>query len=208
LQFSDLEIARKIHAKARRTQRTFRRAPIKLQALANCLSVGLQITGFVEYPIFGRLPRKPTPSPGARNPFEAYVYCLRVDALERGFYHYSALEHSLGLLGSESLPEPHDLLGGQLWTDDAAAIVFLVADYDRMMWKYAHALSYRVVLIEAGHIAQNMLLAATSANLATAITAAVCDSLAEHTLGLTSITQSAMYAVLIGVPAATPRCTP
>ena len=86
-----------------------------------------------------------------------------------------------------------------MWTDDAAAIVFLVADYDRTMWKYPHPSAYRAVLIEAGHIAQNMILAAVEAGLVTAITAAVHDSIAQQAFGLTALTQSVVYALVIGV---------
>jgi SagB-type dehydrogenase family enzyme len=189
---------------ARRTQRAFGHGAIRLQDLANCLYAGLGITGFMEFPVFGRLPLKPTPSGGARNPYEAYVYALRVEGMPPGIYHYSALENSLGLLSSEGNPAPHQLLSSQLWTDDAAAIILLVADYDRMMWKYPHPAAYRVVLMEAGHIGQNIILAATSCGLVTAMTAAISDAIAKHTLQLISLTQSVVYAIMIGEPQTDP----
>ena len=36
-----------------------------------------------------------TPSGGARNPYEAYVYVRNVEQLAPGMYHYSAAENSL-----------------------------------------------------------------------------------------------------------------
>jgi nitroreductase len=59
--------------------------------------------------------------------------------------------------------------------------------------------AYRVVLIEAGHIGQNMVLAATACGLASVTTSALADSILEPMLKLTSITQAAVYAVILGV---------
>jgi SagB-type dehydrogenase family enzyme len=188
----------------RRSNREFSREPITLQELSDCLYSGLGITGFTEEPLFGRLPRKLTPSGGARNPFEGYVYSLNVDGLDRGMYHYSATEHTLGFVGADnaaaSLPYPHDILGKQEWADRASAIIFLVANFERTMWKYNAPQAYRIVTLEAGHIAQNMILAATANGLLSAPTAAIHDTTIERALGITSLLQSVMYGVLIGKP--------
>jgi SagB-type dehydrogenase family enzyme len=185
---------------ARRSNREFSSTPIAIQQLADCLYSGLGITGFTEEPLFGRLPRKLTPSGGARNPYEGYVYSLNVEGLERGFYHYSATEHTLGLIKAEYLLKPHEIFGNQAWTDDAAAIIFLAANFERTMWKYNTPQAYRIVTLEAGHIAQNMVLAATAHGLLSTTTAAIHDSTIEQALGLTSILQSVMYGILIGKP--------
>ena len=57
-----------------------------------------------------------TPSGGARNPYEAYVFARNVEGLEPGIYHYSALEHSLARV-SAATPALSDLVGGQEWAD-------------------------------------------------------------------------------------------
>src|SRR5579859_4530408 len=185
---------------ARRSRREYLPDPISQQALADCLFAGMGITAIEDIPLFGKLPLKTTPSGGARNPYEAYIYVRAVEGLQRGIYHYSAREHTLGLVSSSDVPLPHDMLGHQQWCDQAAAIVFLVAHFDRTMWKYASPIAYRVVLIEAGHIGQNMVLAATLAGLASATTSAVADSVVERALNLTQMTQSAVYAILLGKP--------
>jgi SagB-type dehydrogenase family enzyme len=147
----------------------------------------------------GRVPLKPTPSGGGRNPYEAYVYARKVEGLRPGLYHYSAVDNSLGLLTDAPLPEVGDLLAGQPWFDNAAAVVLLVAHFERTMWKYPHPTGFRVVLIEAGHIAQNMLLAATANGLASAPTCAVSDSPLQRILGLDPVSQAVVYTVSIGV---------
>jgi nitroreductase len=55
-----------------------------------------------------------------------------------------------------------------------------------------------VVLLEAGHIAQNILLAATARGLASAPTCAITDRVAERLCGLDPVTQAAVYAVAVG----------
>lgn len=183
----------------RRSRRQFVDDLIKLEQLSQCLAMGLGITAFIEDPVLGKLPLKPTPSGGALNPYEAFVYAIRVEGLAPGVYHYSALQHSLSAIQKQTqLLRPSDYLGNQPWTDAAAAVIFLVAHFDRTMWKYTNPNAYRVVLIEAGHIAQNILLAAVEQQLAAAPTAAIYDERVEVALDLNSITQAAIYAIVVG----------
>jgi len=186
----------------RRSARRFGPEPLSQQALGDCLFAGLGITGFADDPLIGRAPLKMTPSGGARNPYEGYVYACNVADLDPGIYHYSALEHTLGPLPSAALPPIRMLLSGQDWADPAAAVILLVAHFDRTMWKYAHPSGYRVALIEAGHVAQNILLAATAHDLAAAPTAALDDHVIDHALELTALNQAAVYAVALGSRAA------
>ena len=143
-----------------------------------------------------------TPSGGARNPFELYVQALHVDGLDPGFYHYSAAEHTLGLLHNESAT-PSRLLGNQLWADKAAAIIFLVADFERSAWKYRQALAYRVVLMEVGAITQNIQLAAMHRGLASAPPGALAESEIEILLHTRDINEASLFAIVLGDPAET-----
>lgn len=183
----------------RRSNRNFTSAPILKEQLAACLYYGIGITALMEVPGLGDLPIKMTPSGGARNPYEAYVYVLNVKQIPPGIYHYSAYEHSLGLVKEAPLPLPRFFLGEQEWADNAAAIIFLVANYERTMWKYLHPNAYRVVLFEGGHIIQNMALAATAKGMISASTAAISEEVAEAALNIEDLTQSVNYALAIGM---------
>jgi SagB-type dehydrogenase family enzyme len=142
-----------------------------------------------------------TPSGGARNPYEAYIYARNVDGLEPGFYHYSAIEHSLGRVRSNALPLPSELLGDQEWTDEMPCVVILTAFLDRTMWKYEDANAYRVVLIEAGHIGQNLMLAATQHGLSACPTAALNHAAINRCIGNENrFTRAPVYALTIGRP--------
>jgi SagB-type dehydrogenase family enzyme len=184
-------------------RRTIRRAKpqaVSLQQLSDCLFAGLGITGETENCV-GKLPLSMTPSGGARNPYEAYVFARNITGLAPGIYHYSATEHALGTIETHDVNSLSALIGGQDWGDGMACLIVLCAHLDRTMWKYVDANAYRVVLIEAGHIGQNIMLAATDNALSACPTAALSHSKLKSALGITSITQAPIYALSLGVPA-------
>jgi SagB-type dehydrogenase family enzyme len=139
-----------------------------------------------------------TPSGGARNPYEAYVYATNVESLEYGLYHYSAIDNTLGLMTTTPAVTATQLLVGQYCADEAGAVILLVANFERTMWKYPNPTAYRVMLIEAGHIAQNISLAAANHHLSTTPTAAISDSAGHAMLGVDWIKQALVLAVLVG----------
>lgn len=186
----------------RRTRREVAQTPLSIQALADCLFAGLGIVGFTRNAA-GTLPLRMTPSGGARNPFEAYVLAERVTGLARGLYHYSALDRSLLPLHSDVPERPSALVGDQLWVDDMACVVFLCAHFERTMWKYADPNAYRVILIEAGHIGQNIMLAATDHDLTACPTAALRHQEIAALCDLDDpVLHAPVYALALGAPRA------
>lgn len=185
--------------KKRRSVRNFSSDSITIQVLADCLYAGNGIVGFYDDEDFGRLPMTMTPSGGARNPYELYVYAGNVAGLKPGFYHYSALDHDLGMVREGEI-DVSESLADQEWTRRAAANIFLVAHYPRSMWKYHVATAYRVVLMEAGFIGQNIAIAATHHGLSAVPSGALAESMIESYLGVPSIETSVTLSLNIGVP--------
>ncbi len=183
----------------RRTVRAPAPRPVPLSALSDCLFAGMGITSGTRNCV-GTLPLSMTPSGGARNPYEAYVYARTVEGLAPGFYHYAAIDHTLAPVSDDDLPLPSELLGGQAWTDDMPCVVFLCAQFERTMWKYDDANAYRVVLIEAGHVGQNVMLAATRRGLTACPTAALNHSRINQCIGEQGVTRSPIYALTIAYP--------
>jgi SagB-type dehydrogenase family enzyme len=184
----------------RRTNRFMLNRPIAVRQVMDCLRFSLAITAVMEDPEAVDLPLKMTPSGGARNPYEGYVCARNVEGLEPGTYHYSAMERTLAPIGTGRPPSFDRLMAGQTWASNAAAVIFLAAFFERSMWKYHHAAAYRVAMIEAGHIGQNIMLVATEQGLVANGTGAFAAGLVEETLGLTGFTQTAVYALVLGVP--------
>jgi SagB-type dehydrogenase family enzyme len=184
----------------RRTRREVKKTPVTLDAVSDCLFAGLGITGETQN-CAGSLPLSMTPSGGARNPYEAFVLARNVEGLEPGMYHYSGLEHTLLPVDAKPKYGAAELAGDQPWLDDMACVVFLCAYFERTMWKYEDPNAYRVVMIEAGHIGQNIMLAATSHGLTACPTAALCHTKISALCGLDDpVMQTPVYALAIGEP--------
>lgn len=108
------------------------------------------------------------PSGGARHTYETYLVVLNVEDLQPGTYHYLPMEHALEFL--DPVPDPADaigrLLNGQKWAAKANVVFFWAADIRRAEWRYG-IYAHRTALIDAGHIGQNLYLAATGLGLGT-----------------------------------------
>ena len=186
----------------RRTRREPDGSPLDLDQLSSCLFAGLGITGSTTNDAGVTLPLGMTPSGGARNPFEAYVFVQEIIGLATGIYHYSARDHALTRIKTNASPSLAALAGGQEWAEDMPCMVVLVGHLERPMWKYHDANAYRVVLIEAGHIGQNIMLAATHHGLSACPTAALDHRLIQESLQLEcSMTCTPVYALTLSRPA-------
>ena len=186
---------------ARKTHREFSRKRVPLEVISTLLRYTWGVTGRIDAPPFGRLFHKTSPSGGARHPGEVYLLAMRVEGLAQGLYHYDCLHHRLERLRSLSaVPKAVAYAAGQDFVGDASALFIMTAVFPRVLWKYRFARSYRVVLLDAGHLCQTFCLVATWLGLAPFCTAAFEDSLIERDLGLDGIRESALYVAGVGTP--------
>lgn len=186
---------------ARRTHREFSDAPVPLGSVSRLLHTTWGVQAYLESKTFGPLPLKTSPSAGARNPIEVYLMALRVEGLDCGLYHYDARGHALEAIRSEATPSlARAYCADQPYAAHAAALFIMTAVFARTMWKYPHPRAYRVVLLDAGHLAQTFCLTATRMGLAPFSTAALKDSLIEQDLGIDGISESVIYVTGLGMP--------
>jgi len=184
----------------RRTWRRFSRRPVSLDALSTLLGLCSRVQHWADVPGVGRLPLKTYPSGGALHPLEVYVLATRVDGLARGLYHYAADTHRLERLRKGATGKTIvRYLPTQDWYGAASALILITAVFPRMQWKYRFARAYRAVLTEAGHLCQNMCLAATWLGLAPFCSLALADSRIERDLGIDGISESVLYAAGVGM---------
>ncbi|MGN6512790.1 MAG: putative peptide maturation dehydrogenase, partial [Lysobacteraceae bacterium] len=81
----------------------------------------------------------------------------------------------------------------QHWFANAHALVLIAPRFARMFWKYRrHAKAYRVIALEAGHLSQNLYLAATDAGLGAFITGAINERVLEQAFGLDPLCEGAL----------------
>lgn len=142
----------------RRSNRSYRKQPLSLEEISQLLWAGQGIT---KRSSGGRT----APSAGALYPIELFLVVLEGTDPEPGIYHYDPQEHQLVVLDSGDFQEDiQELTFEQGTAHEAPVILFLSANPRKLEEKYGNR-SERYSLIEAGHIAQNVLLQATALNL-------------------------------------------
>ena len=184
---------------ARRSQRSFTAAPLRLEELAALLRTAYGVTHVSEVGD-GRhgQPLRAVPSGGALYPLELYVLAQRVEGLV-GLHHYDPLRHRLESLPLGSGRPAAELSAYPELLEPAAALVLVTAMFWRTRFKYALR-GYRFALLEAGHVGQNLLLAAAALSLAAVPVGGVYDRRIEDLLGVDGVDESLVYAFAIGRP--------
>ncbi|MGH3719969.1 MAG: SagB/ThcOx family dehydrogenase [Pseudonocardiaceae bacterium] len=194
---------------ARRTHRTFTEKPVGLRELSTVLHYTFAPMYFVDAREYGTLMFRTSPGGGARHEIETYVGVLNVDGVAPGLYHYNPDQHSLEQLSDAfGAAEVSRLSFDQVMATSAGFVVFLTARIERATYKYRHPRTLRMILLDAGHLAQTFDLVSTAAGLGPFQTAAFRDSEVEAALGLDGISETALYLLGAGNPAVTPSGRP
>jgi SagB-type dehydrogenase family enzyme len=163
------------------------------------LSFLLWCTQGVRDRVAGRATFRTVPSAGARHPFETVIFARRVDGLSPGLYQYLALDHRL-----VALPAPSDVgdrlaeacLGQEI--AKTSAVLFLwIADSGRMTWRYGER-GFRYVHLDAGHVCQNLYLAAEAIGAGTCAIGAFDDDAVNGLVGLDRPERFAVYLAAVG----------
>ncbi len=135
------------------------------------------------------------PSAGSRYPLELYVLSLN-SQLPKGLYHYYLKNHSLEKLISFDKFETgayfkHD------WVSQAALVIIISAVFRRNTTKYGDR-GYRYLLIEAGHLGQNIYLTSTALKLSCCSVGGFFDDALNGLIDIDGIYESIIYAVAVG----------
>lgn len=181
----------------RRSSMNFTGKPVKMRTLATLLLRGYGLTSTVFDERFPEVQHhlRSSPSGGALYPIEIYPLCVNIKFLPKGGYHYHAKDKVLESV-AENIADCNDMFIGVPYEKTAAILVF-TAIRERTYIKYGER-GYRFLFLEAGHIAQNILLLATALGLkACPIGGFMEDKIAEH-LQLTHNREWIVYAVAIG----------
>jgi SagB-type dehydrogenase family enzyme len=180
--------------------RSFSETPMTLAELANVLAA---CYGIVEISQLGALEfvDRPVPSGGGLYPLEVYVIVLAVGDLSPGVYHYLPVAHLLEEVRDG--PVPRRLLTylfmGQEYIAQASAIAVISAVPARSLGKYGDR-GYRYLLFEAGHVAQNIDLAAAELGLGACNLGGFFDDELAGLLTLDVEHELPVYATAVGVP--------
>ena len=140
------------------------------------------------------------PSAGALYPVETYLVLNNVEEIEQGIYHYDVKNHQLDQLKRGDFRI--DIAQAALDQDmaySASAVFVWTALFERSKWKYKQR-AYRYVYLDAGHIAENLALAAVALGLATCQIGALYDEEVNALIAIDGEEESILYMSTVGLP--------
>lgn len=157
---------------------------------------------------------RPYPSAGGLYPVELYLVVSEGTDLPAGTYYYSVRDHALRVLRTGEEDRDDGGSGDQdgpvadCFMDepfargvvaDAPATVVLTGALSRIKAKYG-PVGYRFALLEAGHVAQNVLLALAALGLGGVPLGSFLDDELDRFLGIDGVNEAALYPIAFGHP--------
>jgi SagB-type dehydrogenase family enzyme len=180
---------------ARKTLRRYQEASLSIQELSGLLWMTQGVKGIHK----SQSTIRNVPSAGARHAFETFLLVNRVAGLDPGLYRYLALENALLPLDVESgIGEKiTEACFNQQQVPTSAVTFIWVAVTERMTWRYVER-GYRYLHLDAGHVCQNLYLAAEAMGCGVCAIAAFDDDLLNAALGLDGESCFAIYLGTVG----------
>ena len=144
------------------------------------------------------------PSAGGRYPIEVYPVVLRSNDLVKGIYHYNVADNTLELIkAGDYTAQTKDFYSNQsLELDiDFPCLILCTMVFDRTMEKYCEK-GYRFILLDAGHMGQNLYLVAEYLGLGIVGLGAGThsDDYIDELLGLHHHEENFFYGFAVGYP--------
>ncbi len=179
----------------RQTVREYSPQPLALEELAFLVWCTQGVKHITKRPVTKRT----VPSAGSRHAFETYTLCNRVEGLAPGLYRYAAIEHGLLAvgLGSEVNEKLTQASGDQDQVRTSAVTFVWAAVVERMYWRYSDR-GYRYLHLDAGHVCQNLYLAAEAIGCGVCAIAAYDDDEVNAVLGIDGEEMFAIYMASLG----------
>lgn len=146
-------------------------------------------------------PDRAVPSAGGLYPLELSVVVRAVQGLDPGVHHFVPAADGLERIRTGPVPTPllTRLFLGQRWAAEAAAVVVISAVPGRSLPKYGDR-GYRYLLIEAGHVGQNLALAAAEIGIGSICLGGFVDVGLARLLQIDPESEIVLYAIAVGTP--------
>ncbi len=177
----------------RRSHRRYTERPLSLDELSALVWSTQGITLASRNFLF-----RTAPSAGALYPVETYLSMQRVDGVDTGIWHLNIQNFKLELLSAGDYRRPLVEAGLAQNFLGAASVVFLwTGILNRAMWKYRER-AIRYLFLDAGHICQNLMLAATALGLGCCPVGAFFDDEVERLVSVDGREEVALYLAAVG----------
>lgn len=179
----------------RRSVRAYSKDPLTLEELSWLLWCTQGVKEVIGRPATLRN----VPSAGARHAFETYVLANRVEGLKPGLYRFLAIEHKLVEVNLEEGVDDRVTAAAyrQGMVKNSAVTFIWVAVRYRMYWRYVER-GYRYLHLDAGHVCQNLYLAAEATGCGACAIGAFFDEEINELLGLDGEEQFVIYMATVG----------
>ena len=139
------------------------------------------------------------PSAGARHALETYLLIQRVEGVTPGLYRFLALEHALLPIetGKEALEKLFPCFMGPGMIRGSAVTFLWAAELRRMTCRYGRR-SARFIFLDAGHVCQNLYLAAQAVGIGVCAVGAFYDDDLNAALHLSGCDDFVVYGATAG----------
>lgn len=139
------------------------------------------------------------PSAGARHSLESYLFIRNVEQVPQALYRYLPKENAL--VQVREVPDMESALtraayGQQFVGHAAVTFVWACIPY-RMEWRYGLT-AHRVILMDAGHVCQNLYLACEAIGVGTCAVGAYDQEEMDRLIGLDGEEEFAIYVAPVG----------
>jgi len=183
--------------RGRVSARSMTAGPMTLAEMATLLEAAYGVTRDNAGTEFPR-PFRTIPSAGALYPLEIFFHATQVTGLPAGIYHYNPSQRTIHpTVPADRTAALRKCLVQPEVADQASLVVFVTALFERSAFKYGDR-AYRFALLEAGHLAQNLLLAASALRIASLCLGGYYDHDLDALLGLNGVTHSTVYVIACG----------
>lgn len=185
--------------KQRRSTRFYSEEEISLAELSYLLWATQGITSTNN----SGLTLRTVPCSGATHSFETYLFVHNVESLQKGVYRYLPVEHKLMLLFAlEGIDQKVDALTlDQPFVPHfakKAAVTFAWSTVPyRSEWKF-DITAHKKILIDIGHVCQNLYLAGESINVGTCAIGIYDQNMVDEFIGLDGEEEFIVYLAAIG----------
>jgi SagB-type dehydrogenase family enzyme len=138
------------------------------------------------------------PSSGALYPLEIYPLIFNVAGTDPGVYHYDVRQRRLNLVRAGDFRQAvFEAAVSQEMIRGAAFVLVVAGVFGRVQHKYVDR-AYRYLLLEAGHLGQNVYLTATALGLGPCGIGAYFDDQINAIVGLDGHDEATVYLLAIG----------
>lgn len=187
-----LNIGLKDVIEKRGSVRWYSNRPLSLKNISTILYYSSGIKKMTSLPFKNRY----YPSAGARYPLEIYIISTNT-SIPIGVYHYNVKSNYLEQLFKLDKFDATPYFLDQTWINKAGCIILVTAIFKRTTDKYGER-GYRNILIESGHVGQNIYLICEALNIGCCAITGFDDDKLNKLLDIDGLNESVIYAFALG----------